>query len=387
MTGRLLVASNGYGEDGIACRIIDALQGLRPGLDITAWPMVGFGQTYLDRGIPVEGPTNTLPSEGFGTVSLRAFLRDLRAGFIGTYARQLIHARRLRGRYDLMLGVGDVVPLFAAKAAATPMVYVSCAKSAYYGPATDHDRLDRWLMRQSAVAVFPRDALTAEGLRAHGIDATDAGNPMMDGLEPAARLTDANETGIAMLAGSRRDAALNASDLLAGAGALAARHDRPQTLRFLFAAAAALDAQAIALPGGWRDVDGASPDGRRMIHDSGAKARIVKGRFADVLASCKIAAGMAGTANEQAVGLGLPLVNLPGRGNQGEAFWRMKSRYFGEAALSVPREADAMAKAMQTLLGDAARCEAMARAGRERMGPPGASARIAQDILSRLDAA
>lgn len=387
MTARLLVAANGHGEDDIACKIVDALRARAPAVEIIAWPMVGRGHAFADRRLTLDGPANLLPSEGFGTVSAGNFLRDLRAGFLGTYLSQLRHARRQAGRYDLILAVGDVVPLCAGALAKTPMVYVSCAKSSYYGPKTDHDRLDRWLMRRRAVEVFPRDRLTADRLHAHGIAATDAGNPMMDGLEAKARLVEDGQTGIVMLAGSRRDAPANASDLLEGAGVLATRNGAmAKSLRFLFAAPNALDADAITPGPGWDDID-PGQDARRLRHTTGAEARIVKGRFADVLASGTLAVGMAGTANEQAIGVGLPLVNLPGRGNQGEAFWRMKTRYYGDAAIPAQRAAPAMATAMQVLLDDPDRRAAMARAGAERMGPPGASARIAEAVIRHLGVA
>src|SRR3990167_5932873 len=69
MTARLLVVSNGNGEDDIACKVIDALRASGRGPKIEAWPMVGLGPAYAARGIPVVGVQNTLPSEGFGTLS------------------------------------------------------------------------------------------------------------------------------------------------------------------------------------------------------------------------------------------------------------------------------------------------------------------------------
>ncbi len=379
MTGRILVASNGFGEDHIACKVLDALRDLRPDVEITAWPMVGQGQAYLDRGIFTDGPSNTLPSEGFGTVSLGNFMRDLRAGFIGTYLRQLSHARGLRGRFDVMLGVGDAIPLIAGQAARGPLVFVSTAKSSYYGPKTDHDALDRALMRRAA-QVFVRDDLTAQTLAAKGAKGAVAANPMMDGLEASGTpLVGEGEIGIAMLPGSRRDAAQNAADLLAGAAMAAIERADASRLRFLFALAGGTRAEDVAAEGWTRD-------GSILRHGTGAKAHLLTGRFSDVLGASALAVGMAGTANEQAVGLGLPLVNLPGRGNQGEAFWRMKTRYFGPSALPARREAVAIGNAISVLLDDEDRRAEMGREGRARMGPPGGSEIIAKALLPYLEA-
>ncbi|MFN3145749.1 MAG: hypothetical protein ACE368_11095 [Paracoccaceae bacterium] len=123
-----------------------------------------------------------------------------------------------------------------------------------------------------------------------------------------------------------------------------------------------------------------------LRHRTGAAALFVKGRFADVLYASDMVAGMAGTANEQAIGLGLPLVAVPGQGNQGPADLRMKMRYYGPAALFAPREPDAVARAIRDVLSDPVRRREMAAAGRERMGAPGASAAIAARVAAMLEA-
>src|SRR5690606_31672793 len=76
----------------------------------------------------------------------------------------------------------------------------------------------------------------------------------------------------------------------------------------------------------------------RLRLPGGAEAIIAKNRFADVLRLSDVVVGMAGTANEQAIGLGIPLVTAPSRGVQGERFVRMKMQFFGESAVAVPRD-------------------------------------------------
>ncbi len=385
MTARLLVASNGHGEDAIACRILDALAAGAAPPRVEAWPMVGTGAAFRDRGVPVIGPGNLLPSEGFGTLTAGHLARDLKAGFVATYLRQARFARSLRGRADLVLAVGDIVPLAAGWLAGTPTAFVACAKSAWYGGRDaargGHNRIERALMRRCA-AVFPRDSRTAQGLRAAGVPCHDLGNPMMDGLAGQGHddLAPPGTVALALLPGSRRDATENAALLMAAGAALAARHDRPTALRLLMAAHPAVDLAAVARAPGW------APAGQgplRLTHPAGAQAIVATDRFADILHAATLALGMAGTANEQAVGLGLPLIAVPGSGNQGEAFARMKQRYFGPAALPAPRDAEAIAPDAADLLADPARRAAMAAAGRARMGPAGATQAIAA-VLSGL---
>jgi uncharacterized protein (TIGR03492 family) len=384
MTGTLLFVSNGNGEDDIACKVIDALHATGRAPRIEAWPMVGHGRAYLDRGVPVVGVQNTLPSEGFGTLSLRLFARDLKAGFIGTHLAQARFARGMRGRYPLMVAVGDIVPLAAGYLSRIPMAHISCAKSAYYGGSDGHTGTERWLMRTRCLGVFPRDQLTAERLEANRVPNTYLGNPMMDGLAPSdpARF---GQGAIVMLAGSRKDATENAAFLLA-----AAAKGAPD-LRYLFPCHPSVDLDRLAdMAQGWTRAAWEHPlRGPHLCLQSasGAKALLMGGAFADMLHAGRLAVGMAGTANEQALGLGLPLIVVPGAGNQGPAYVKMKMHWVGEAGIAVARDAGAVGTAIAALLADPRRAAAMAAAGQARMGKAGASAAIATRLLTLLEQA
>lgn len=368
----ILFVSNGHGEDTIAAAILDRLAPDREQrARIAAWPQVGTGQRYRDRGIATLGPEHHLPSEGFGTTSLPAFLRDLREGFVGTYARQARFARALRGNPQLMVAIGDIVPLMAGALSGMRTLFYSAPKSAHYGTGAGddgHDRLDRYFMKRCET-VLVRDALTAERLAGRGMPARFVGNPVMDAAAGAASLRPATGRVVVLLAGSRADALENTGILLAGLAAAATPEDGP--LHGLVAAHDGFDPSVLRLPDGW------SVTGETLSHRSGATAKIVKHRFADALASADIALGMAGTANEQAVGIGLPLIAVPGAGNQGPAFQRMKDRYFGAAARSVTADPGAIGATLDTLLADRDLCARMGAAGRALMGPPGGSAAIA----------
>jgi len=387
---RLLAVSNGHGEDDIAIKILDALAPLAPDLQIEAWPMVGDGARYRARNIPVSGPANTLPGEGFGTLSLAAFLRDLRHGFIATHWRQYRHARALAGRFDLLLGVGDVVPLAVARLSRTPMAFVACAKSAYYAAPDGHTWLERHLMRRHCAAVFARDALTAQGFAATGVPACHNGNPMMDGLGPDTALWPGTpgETALLMLPGSRADAADNARLLLEAAARISGAHPAPAELRFLFALPPSLPPQSLADAPGWQVTASPAPF-LRLSHPGGARAELAQGSFGPMARAVQraggLAVGLAGTANEQAIGLGLPLITLPGAGNQGAAYVRMKMRFFGPAAQEVAHDPDEVAQAALGLLADPGRRARMGAAGRARMGGPGASAAIAARLVELLE--
>ena len=385
----VLFLANGHGEELIATRILDELRLLRPDLTIDGWPMVGRGAAYQTRGIPTGGEPNLLPSEGFALASWKLLLRDLAEGWIGMYWRQFRHARRLRGRYRFMVAVGDIVPLLSGVLSRTPFVFVGCAKTAYYNWWYDYNPLERRLMRH-ARAVYPRDTYTARDLDGRGIAVRDLGNPMMDRLEPTGdRLGIADDADVvAMLAGTRSDAETNFLDLLAAGQALAARHPDPARLRLVFAARDEFDAQTMSgtiAAEDWAEISvETEPVVLRLRAANGAEVLVAKGRFNDVLDMAKVVVGMAGTANEQAVGLGKPLVTAPSSGVQGPSFVRMKMQFFGESAVAVPRDPGVIAQATLDILADPARAARMGAVGRERMGPPGASRAIASEIAAML---
>lgn len=86
---KFLFISNGFGENTIAGQVIDRLQ-LAVGVEIFGWPMVGAENFRRRR---AKSP----PSCGFGTMSLKLFIEDLRAGWISTHWRRVQSARQCAG--------------------------------------------------------------------------------------------------------------------------------------------------------------------------------------------------------------------------------------------------------------------------------------------------
>jgi uncharacterized protein (TIGR03492 family) len=394
----LLVLSNGCGEDTIAGRIIDRLRESHiPDAAIHAWPMVGDGDALRTRGLTLVGISNRLPSAGFATLSARWMWRDLRAGWLAVHAAQIRAARAMRHRYAAALVVGDVVPMAAAVLADLPFVFVGCAKSAYYGRKYAYSRLElRWL-RRHARHVFPRDGLTARSLTGQGIPARDAGNPMMDDLAPEGPIPGVADDGLVLgaLPGSRWDAADNVSTLMTVAEVLAGLVPSPRTTHVVCAVARAPKPeeaqrwQTTAHSAGWeadrtREYSSLPEAAWCWRHHGGLRFHVVSGRFAAVLHRARVVIGLAGTANEQAVGLGKPLVTFPTTGVFDDAYLRMKMRFFGESALAVPRDPAQVGRAVVTILADPALAARMGAAGQARMGSPGASAAIAAAVIDSL---
>ena len=108
---RLLCISNGHGEDLIAIRILQALQGLLPHLPMAALPIVGEGRQYQKLGIDIIGPTKQMPSGGFIYMDGQQLARDLQGGLLQLTIAQLRAMGQWLKADDEVLAVGDIVPL------------------------------------------------------------------------------------------------------------------------------------------------------------------------------------------------------------------------------------------------------------------------------------
>ena len=404
MPGRLLVLSNGHGEDLIALRVLQALGRRCPGLEIAVLPMVGEGSAFA----PAEaagllrrvGPRRALPSGGFSNQSLRGLLADLTAGVLGLSLRQWRLVRRWGRSGDPVLAVGDLLPLALAWGSGAPYGFIGTPKSDYTwasGPgrapvADAYHRLkgsewDPWewaLMggrRCRLVAV--RDRLTARGLRRHGVRALAPGNPMMDALEPDPLPPElAAPRRLLLLGGSRMPEALaNLRRLLQALARLpeaepllllapTGSRPSPQEWAPLLEALGYRPEPSPAATAAWRCGQ------RRLL--------IGPGRFAAWAGWAELGLAAAGTATEQLVGLGIPALSLPGPGPQFKrGFARRQSRLLG-GAVAVCDGPDDLARRLALLLREPGLRQALGRIGRRRMGPPGGSEALAALIEARL---
>ncbi|HHW13605.1 MAG TPA: hypothetical protein GXX28_01555 [Firmicutes bacterium] len=416
----ILFLSNGHGEDLIgatlARRVREALTPTASGPLPTADPptaaisptaailptlqalaVVGEGRPYLAAGVPLVGPRRVLPSGGFTRNSLANLWADLRAGLLSLLWRQGAALRRLRPETDLVVAVGDILVLFLARRVLRrPTVFLPTAKSDYIAP---HFQIEVALMRE-CFKVYPRDALTAAHLAEQGVPAEYVGNAMMDCLDlsgvdlrPAlgasAAPSDPAPQVVGLLPGSREEAYLNLADLTAVAARLVRLASQP--LAFPVALAPSLDparaTEAIRSAGGDAQVLDSEATAEPPPTFASAAGRplltLIQGRFGDVLLASDVVIGLAGTANEQAAGLGRPVVTFPGRGAQfTPRFARAQQRLLGEAVVLVePPDPARVAEITLHLLADSAERQRRAAVGRERMGGPGATGRMAAGIV------
>jgi uncharacterized protein (TIGR03492 family) len=410
---RLLVLSNGHGEDLIALRLIQALRRQAPDLMVQVMPLVGAGQTFITAeaaGTLVRvGPRLALPSGGFSNQSLRGLMRDLAAGLPLLSWRQWRLVRRW-GREGLpILAVGDLLPLLLAWGGGGPFGFVGTPKSDHtwaspppagwgHSPLADGyhrakgSEWDPWewglMGHRRCRLVAVRDRLTARGLRRHGVAATAPGNPMMDGFAPAPFLPPWLEgrRRLLLLPGSRVPEALgNLRGLLT---ALRPLEESPRSITVLLATGGHPGGTELAAPltaAGY--VPGDVPlgcDATALWRRGPLELLVGPGRFTAWAPLAELGLATAGTATEQLVGLGVPALSLPGPGPQFKAgFARRQSRLLGGAVQPChgPRE---LGERLLALLGDDLERARLGRIGRRRMGPAGGSDRLAALIRDRL---
>ncbi|WP_088890693.1 lipid-A-disaccharide synthase-related protein [Leptolyngbya ohadii] len=403
---RLLCLSNGHGEDTIALRIVQALQqqsqSMSQPLEIAALPVVGEGQTYQQQGIPIVGTVKAMPSGGFVYMDGKQLARDIRGGLLQLTRTQMRTVRTWAQEGGFVLAVGDIVPLLFAWWSRVPYAFIATAKSEYY-LRDEHGLLprqswferleswsgsvflpwERWLMsRPHCRAVFPRDRLTTHFLKRWKIPAFDLGNPMMDGLEPAGQMfrslnEDSLPLTIALLPGSRAPEAYENWGLIVQSATALQKMMPDRSLLFVAATVPWLDREQLQHTlrvQGWR----------QQTEDSfeQTNARLILTQaFNDCLHQADLGIAMAGTATEQLVGLGKPVVSLPGKGPQFTfAFAEAQTRLLGCSVTMVQRP-QMVPPAVTALLQDPDRLYQIQQNGQQRMGTGGAAARIATHLL------
>ncbi|MEI7666668.1 MAG: lipid-A-disaccharide synthase-related protein [Synechococcaceae cyanobacterium ELA263] len=383
---RLLLLSNGHGED-----LSGALLGRRllaRGLSVEALPLVGHGHAYRQAGIPVISRTREFSTGGLGYTSLAGRLTELREGQHLDVLRRLLS---LRGRRDqLIVAVGDLLPVLAAWLGRRPAVVYLVAYSSHYEGRLRLPWPCGWLLRSRGFRrVWSRDALTAGDLSAQlGRPVEFLGNPFLDLVREAGEpIPGGAAQTVAVLPGSRLPEALRNLELLLGLlGRLPARLQTPQALALQAALVGDLDAGSlarIAAPLGWRLEQGQGPEDGNASHvlvHGRQRLQLHWGRFAAVLNGSDLVLSMTGTAAEQAVGLGKPVLQLEGQGPQFTAgFAEAQRRLLGPGVSCAAGSAGHGSAAHGTAGRDVAERCAVGSAQALQAG-----ADLAGDLLSRL---
>jgi uncharacterized protein (TIGR03492 family) len=397
---KLLSISNGKAEDALAVCVLKELRALLPSLEISALSLVGRGLAYERSGYRVLGPRQESPSDGFMMQSFKNFVTDIRAGFLQMSLHQFRAIREAKA--EVVFVCGDVYALWAAltftRKGKPTLFQLQPLVSVYYQDGmSPEERLKRLhrvavdtfilperLMMRKVKQVFVRDERSAKALRADGLlNVVSHGNVMMDQVvKPEVDLAPLRNENplLILLPGSRDDYLFSFPKMLETAALLK---------DFQTFAAFSGDLTRVVLPTGWAWEEPSSLE-RSLSAERAAvcaeiRVVILRQAFVACLQQARVVLGTAGTANEQAAGLGLPVISFPTPGPQyTELFARAQKRLLGEALHLEQAEPTRLANALRELSQNETLRLSAARAGLERIGKPGAAKKIAQAIAEQL---
>jgi len=390
---KVLCLSNGHGEDRISAFIAHELMQL--GIATEALPLVGNGFSYHNLAIPLVAQLQqALPSGGFSRMSAHELWRDVRGGLLSlTWKQWQITQNWVRANPEgLVLAVGDIVPLLLAWLSGARYAFVATAKSEYYWRDRQgklrHTAVpfggsifypwERWLMaRRRCVLNLVRDQLTADHLTSNykGLVVEYLGNPMMDGLTGTGKdfgIGD-QQWAIAILPGSRPPEAYHNWQTLLVCAQVALRV-LPEPVHFLAAIAPSLDLEVLAkslLQKGWVRCDPTT------FVQPQARLHLVTDHFADCLQRSHLGLAMAGTATEQMVGLGKPVIAIAGNGPQFTRKFALEQSYLLGIGVNLIDKPAQTAEVIQRILEDGDYFQMLIKNAQERMGLAGASQQIA----------
>ena len=395
---RILFISNGHGEDNHSSFIIRKLKETLPSVDIAAMPVVGEGNAYRRLGIPIIGPTKTMPSGGFTYVDRWLLWKDIRAGLLSLLWQQLMAVRKYAPTCDLVFTTGDVVgQTFSYFSKNKYISFISPMSALYEGELKPDPFLHFYLTRDRCQAVITRDPPTAVSLQKQGLTkAKFGGIPSLDYLVPTGKdiRQKPDIPAIALLPGSRLPEAIRNFKLQLQLVAEVVKIQSPDTIQFYAALVPGVMGCLLDLAHstGWQlDVD----SGVLSLPGNGdrpkAEVRCYADAFNDIVCGCTLVVGMAGLAVDQAVAIGKPVIQIAGEGPQFTyPFAEAQNRLLGLSAQTIGTEAatpEILRQAAQRLvetIADKAYLEACVVNGRERLGTPGASERIVAIILEVL---
>ena len=384
----VLLLSNGHGEDLsgalVACQLIQR------GIAVEALPLVGHGTSYRQLGIPVLGRTRNCSTGGLGYTSLAGRIAELLEGQMLYVLNRLLLLRRRRHHYGLVLAVGDLLAVLGGWFSGLPTAVYLVAYSSHYEGRLRLPWPCGWLLGRPGIrAIWSRDELSAADLsRQLGRPASFLGNPFLDAVSgneaPPAGAGDAE---LLLVPGSRLpEAARNLALMLE----LLAQLPRGRRLRLRAALVPGLERACIAqlaAPLGWQ------LEGEDRLVRGPLELELSWGGFGQLLPRAQLVLCSAGTAAEQAVGLAIPVLQLPGQGPQfTPGFAEAQRRLLGAGVFCAPDPASAAELARQLLeqqldpiRGPALR-QQLATIGKERIGRPGGSQAMAGAIMNLLAA-
>ena len=345
--------SNGHGEDLSGSLI--AKQLLNSGFSVDALPIVGKGLHYKKEKIKVIGKTKEFVTGGIGYNSFQGRLTEIFGGEIIYLLRRLYLTFKIRKKYDYFFVVGDIVPVFFAWICKKDFfTYLVAYSSHYEGNLKLPWPSKFFLLSKKAKRIYTRDFLSANDLTLQlKKQAFFFGNPFMDKLFLRDYEFKKSEFSIGLFPGSRFPEILDNFVLILDV--LEALSDFPyfQNIEFNFAIVNALSfsrIREIFQKRKWLYLGTINEKKIGKFTYNSLKVNLCWNIFDEILLKSRCCISMAGTAAEQAIGLGKPVIQIEGKGPQfTRSFAEAQRRLLGKYVFCATKYQDKNDQINQTI--------------------------------------
>jgi len=331
---KILILSNGHGEDLSGSLI--AKQFVKIGYSVSAMPIVGKGNHYKKEKIKIIGKTQEFSTGGIGYNSLKGRLTEIFGGEIFYFLKRLYLTYKIRKNYDYFFVVGDIVPVFFAWICKKDFfTYLVAYSSHYEGKLKLPWPSKFFLLSPNAKKIYTRDSLTANDLTLQlKKKVSFLGNPFMDKFFSKNKELKNSAFSIGLFPGSRLpEISYNLVLILEVLEALSNLRYF-QEIEFNFAIVntfSSIKIREIFKNRKWLYIEKINEKHLIKFQYKTLKVNLYWNSFEEILLKSKCCICMAGTAAEQAIGLGKPVIQIEGKGPQfTKSFAEAQRRLLGE---------------------------------------------------------
>ena len=350
---KILILSNGHGEDLSGSLI--AKQFVKNGYSVNALPIVGKGNHYEKEKIKIIGKTKEFSTGGIGYNSLKGRLAEIFGGEIFYLLKRLYLTYKLRKKYDYFFVVGDIVPVFFAWICKKDFfTYLVAYSSHYEGKLKLPWPSKFFLLSQKAKKIYTRDSLTANDLTLQlKKKVSFLGNPFMDKFFHINKELKKSEFSIGLFPGSRFPENLDNFVLILEVLEAISELRYFQKIEFNFAIVNSLSSSKIKeifKKRRWLYLEKIKEKYLLKFQYKSLEVNIYWNNFDKILLKSRCCISMAGTAAEQAIGLGKPVIQIEGKGPQfTKSFADAQRRLLGKYVFCVSNYKDKNDQINQTI--------------------------------------
>ena len=316
---RILLLSNGHGEDLSGSLIAKEL--VNSGYSVDALPIVGRGIHYEKEKIKIIGKTREFSTGGIGYNSFKGRLTEIFGGEIIYLLRRLYLTYKIRKNYDYFFVVGDILPVFFAWICKKDFfTYLVAYSSHYEGKLKLPWPSKYFLLSKNSKKIYVRDLLTANDLTLQlKKKVSFLGNPFMDKFFFRDKELNKSDFSIGLFPGSRFPEILDNFILILEILEAISDFKYFQKIEFNFAIVNSLSSSKIReifKNRKWLYLEKINENNLLKFEYKSLKVNLYRNNFDEILLKSRCCISMAGTAAEQAIGLGKPVIQIEGKGPQ-----------------------------------------------------------------------